>query len=279
MRVQRHHAGRLLVAAGACTLVAGFTLPRTEAAADPPGGNGTVKVDEIAFDGGAGSGPGNDNDPHLDDCSGQVEWYGFDTGELAATVTFTVSPPTDATAPDAETQLVLQTVVHDGDGPGVPNDAAALDGVLPFDLTELLEPFTPQPAQGYHVKIQVETPGTQGNDVKHKVFWIEACDGGTTTTTSSTTTTAGETTTTEGLTSTTDAGVITTSTAPTGSSTTVLGTNIGQGTGTTLPTEVAGVQLARTGLAESLLVVGFGLVGAGLVVELLFKPIERRRAA
>lgn len=271
MHIEQLHAGRALALVGVAALFGGFALPQQHVAAEPAGNNGTVKVDEVAFDGGPGEGPGHDNDPHLAECSGQVEWYGFDTGDLPATVTFTVWPPTADTAPEAERELVLETVVHDGDGPGVPNDAAALDGVLEFDLTELLEPFTPQENQGFHVKIVVETPNSQGSDVKHKVFWVEGCDEVVTTTTTSTTTTSTTTT------STTAPGETTTTGAT--STTAVQGTGVTQATSTTLPTEVAGVQLVRTGLSETLLALGFGLLVLGLVLELVHRAVRGRRAA
>ena len=35
----------------------------------------------------------------------------------------------------------------------------------------------PDPEQGYHVKVTVHTPGSQGADTKHKVFWVLPCDG------------------------------------------------------------------------------------------------------
>ena len=44
--------------------------------------------------------------------------------------------------------------------------------------------------QGFHVKLTINAEGSQGADVKHKVFWVTGCGPGTTTTT-----TAGSTTT------------------------------------------------------------------------------------
>ena len=42
--------------------------------ADPPGNNGTVKVDGVVFD------DHPDNEPHVG-CVFQIDWYGFDEGE------------------------------------------------------------------------------------------------------------------------------------------------------------------------------------------------------
>ena len=34
----------------------------------------------------------------------------------------------------------------------------------------------PDPDLGYHVKVTVHTPGSQGADTKSKVFWVSPCD-------------------------------------------------------------------------------------------------------
>ena len=52
-----------------------------------PGNNGTVKIDGVEFD----THP--DNEPHVG-CVFQVDWYGFDEGDLFSHVTFEVHPPT-----------------------------------------------------------------------------------------------------------------------------------------------------------------------------------------
>src|SRR5262245_62878750 len=57
------------------------------AAADPVGNNGTIKVDREVFD----TDP--NNEPHVG-CLFQVDFYGFDQGDLFADVTFAVHPPT-----------------------------------------------------------------------------------------------------------------------------------------------------------------------------------------
>ena len=51
------------------------------AQADPPGNNGTVKIDGVEFD------DHPDNEPHVG-CEFQVDFYGFDEGDLYADVTF-----------------------------------------------------------------------------------------------------------------------------------------------------------------------------------------------
>src|SRR5215217_3796725 len=82
--------GKSLAARSALLLTAGVTafgagvLP---AAADPPGNNGTVKIDGVAFD------DHPNNEPHVG-CTFEVDFYGYDEGDLNATVTFTSHPPT-----------------------------------------------------------------------------------------------------------------------------------------------------------------------------------------
>src|SRR5215208_7621753 len=78
--------GRAAAIAG-CVALAGLATPAF--AQDPPGNNGTVKVDGVAFD------DDPDNQPHPDDCTFQIDFYGFDEGEdLFAHVTFASQPPT-----------------------------------------------------------------------------------------------------------------------------------------------------------------------------------------
>ena len=57
------------------------------AASNPPGNNGTVKIDARPFD----AAP--DNEPHVG-CTFQVDFYGYDEGDLSASVTFEAQAPT-----------------------------------------------------------------------------------------------------------------------------------------------------------------------------------------
>src|SRR5262245_32942261 len=63
-----------------------FAAPSVSAV-NPPGANGTIKIDDVAFD----SHP--DNEPHVG-CNFEVDFYGFDEGDYFAGVTFAVQPPT-----------------------------------------------------------------------------------------------------------------------------------------------------------------------------------------
>lgn len=147
---------------------------------DPPGNNGTVKVDGVDFD----SHP--DNEPHVG-CVFQIDFYGFDQGDLNASVTFEGVPPTGGGT------LLTDSVFIGEDPAGGGND---LDASVTYDLSEALAGIEPHPVQGHHVRLDVEAQGSIGDDSKHKVFWVEGCttpppstttttmpDGGTTTTT------------------------------------------------------------------------------------------------
>ena len=78
---------KTLVAAGGAALLAATVVPLSGAvAANPPGNNGTVKIDGVAFD------DAPDNEPHVG-CGFEVDWYGFDEGDLYSDVTFEAQPP------------------------------------------------------------------------------------------------------------------------------------------------------------------------------------------
>jgi hypothetical protein len=130
------------------------------AAADPPGNNGTVKIDGVEFD----THP--NNEPHVG-CVFQVDFYGYDEGDLDANVLFEAHPPTG----DA---VLLQDVVSIGeDAAGGGTD---LDAEATYDLSGPLSAYEAHPQQGYHVKLTVNAEGSHGADVKHKVFWVTGCD-------------------------------------------------------------------------------------------------------
>jgi hypothetical protein len=138
------------------------------------------------------------------------------------------------------------------------------------------------------VKLTIHAEGSQGADVKHKVFWVEGCEGvGSTTTTTTSTTTTSTTSTTIGSTTTTTegaGGTTTTTTGGVGGSTTattagptavterVLGVGVEAAPAAQPATEVQGVTveraqqgpaaLARTGAGLA----GLAALGAGLVI-------------
>ncbi|HEX2562818.1 MAG TPA: hypothetical protein VHK25_02825 [Acidimicrobiales bacterium] len=185
--------------AGAACLVA--TIPG-QASADPPGNNGTVKIDGEEFD----THP--DNEPHVG-CVFQVDWYGFDKGDFFSHVTFAVHPPTG-------NEVILEDDVFIGeDDNSGGGSEAGLDAEATYDLTTVLQGFAPHPQQGWHVKLTTNNDGSQGADVKHKVFWVSGCETPPTTSTS-TTSTSTTSTTMGGSTTSTTMGGSTTTTAPSG---------------------------------------------------------------
>jgi len=130
------------------------------ALADPPGNNGTVKIDGLAFD------DHPNNEPHVG-CIFQLDMYGYDEGELYADVTFEAHPPTGAGV------LVTDVVPIGEDAAGGGTD---LDASRTYDLSSALASYDPHPQQGYHVKLTVNADGSIGADVKHKVFWVTDCE-------------------------------------------------------------------------------------------------------
>jgi hypothetical protein len=234
----------VLCAAAMLTFLTGLAW----AGPNPHGNNGTVKIDDIPFD------DHPDNEPHVG-CVFQVDFYGYDEGDLDATVTFEAHPPT------GPVQVLLTDTVSIGEDD---NSGGGSEAGLDASKTYILDltGIEPHPNQGVHVKLTVNAEGSQGADVKHKVFWVTGCAPSPTTTKpggTTTTTKPGETTTTQpgassssGVTS--SSGETTTTVAVGGSSTTTPGGGAG-----------AGGQLPFTGAggAMPLLAVGLALVGLG----------------
>jgi LPXTG-motif cell wall-anchored protein len=239
---------------GAACLVA--TIPG-QASADPPGNNGTVKVDREEFD------DHPDNEPHVG-CIFQIDWYGFDEGEdLFSHVTFAVHPPTG-------NEVILEDDVFIGeDDNSGGGSEAGLDASETYDLSDVLQGFEPHPQQGWHVKLTVNNDGSQGADVKHKVFWVSGCE--TPPTTSSSTTSSSTSSTTEKPTTSSTEGPTTSSTeGPTTSSTE--GTSTSAAGGSSSTTSAAGApvgELPKTGGETQVLLLVAGLtllVGGGALL-------------
>ena len=120
MAVQQAHIRLgLLVAGSGAALVGAFALPALgqgqQVPPDPPGDNGTIKIDDLAFD------DHPNNEPHVG-CVFQVDFYGFDEGDLDATVTFRLVPPT---ADDEDIVVDDVPIGEDAAGGGTDLDASA----------------------------------------------------------------------------------------------------------------------------------------------------------
>ncbi|WP_395692181.1 DUF11 domain-containing protein [Nocardioides sp.] len=159
--------GVVLVAALTLSLVALVPTAGPASAGsgkDPAGNNGTVKVAEL---GDMDAPP--DNDPHVG-CTFTVEWYGFDEGaDIISHVRFESWAPTADAVLDVKGPSEVFVGGDPASGAGTPT---GLDGREVYTLTFHGEP---QPKQGFHVKLTVDTPGSQGADKKSKVFWVDGC--------------------------------------------------------------------------------------------------------
>jgi len=262
-RLGRHSAVALLVAGTsimALSQVAWASNPtdspgkgESSAKGNPYGNNGTIKIDGVPLQ------DSNRNEPHVG-CRFNLEFSGYDQGDINASVRFELQPPT---LRDSGSQVLLEDTVPIGGDPA--GGAGDLDASRRYTLN-----FTgveAQPKQGYHVKVTIDAPGSRGADVKHKVFWVTACTPETPPTTQpreTTTTTVHPTTTTTAAPTTTT----TTAAAPTTTTTAapqVLGV---QTTATTAPPQVLGetetrpVTLPRTGRGSARLTFFAGLAMA-----------------
>lgn len=151
-----------VIGSAICMLVAG--TGSALAGGNPPGNNGTVKVDGMPFE------RSQANEPHVG-CVFAIAFFGFDEGALAATATFELLPPT------GDGVLLVDSVFIGGDPAGGGTD---LDGTLYEDLSGPIAASgaTAHPNQGFHIRLTVEAQGSIGAETKHKTFWVTDCDGG-----------------------------------------------------------------------------------------------------
>ena len=162
---------KLLAILVAAALVGLVTVLSGLASADPnpPGNNGTIKIDDVPFD------DAPDNEPHVG-CEFQVDFYGYDEGDLFADVTFESHPPTGPVVTLLEDEVFIGEDDNSGGG-----SEAGLDASVTYTLD--FTGIEPHPNQGFHVKLTINAEGSQGADVKHKVFWSTGCVPAPTTTT------------------------------------------------------------------------------------------------
>lgn len=133
---------------------------RGHAVADRPGNNGTIKVDGQPFD----DHPG--NEPHVG-CVLQVDFYNYGKGDFHADVTFSPHAPTASSSITVTAGDPRPFVGEDPPGGGTDLDA--------HETYRLSFTGAPHPKQGYHVKLTVHAPQSNGADTKHKVFWVKNC--------------------------------------------------------------------------------------------------------
>lgn len=137
-------------------------------AANPPGNNGTVKVDKLPLD----TLPDNESHPS---CTFGVDFYGFDEGALNATATFTVIAPTTS----VDTVVYVSSPVFIGQDPASgAGTASGFDATVTYDLNQVLEPYMGADGKGAHVKLTVHADGATNADTKYKTFWVTGCTGG-----------------------------------------------------------------------------------------------------
>lgn len=119
---------------------------------------GVAKVDKDPFD------IDPNNEPHTG-CTFQVDLAGYSAGDPDVEVTFTVQPPSGSEI------VLLRDVVHvGGDAAGGAND---IDAQKEYELSPYLYGFDAHPQQGYHVKLNVYSPGDAAG--KQKTFWVQSC--------------------------------------------------------------------------------------------------------
>jgi hypothetical protein len=134
----------------------------TPALHNPSGNNGTIKINEETV---PDSIP--NNDPHVS-CRLNVAFYNYDyASQNHATVSFTLQNPTASGRTIAVSGNQKPFIGHDAAGGGRDLDA--------FESYRLSFSGAPHDRQGYHVKVTIHADGSRGNDVKHKVFWVEPC--------------------------------------------------------------------------------------------------------
>jgi len=231
----------------------GFSQVAWAGKGNPPGNNGTIKIDGVPLQ------DSNRNEPHVA-CMFNLEFSGYDQGDINASVRFELQAPT---LRDSGSQVLVDDTVPIGGDPA--GGAGDLDASRQYTLD-----FTgvkAQAKQGYHVKVTIHAPGSRGSDVKHKVFWVTPCKPETTTTTAPPTTT------------TTVASTTTTTAAPQ-----VLGAQVTTTT-TAVPTQVLGatetrpVTLPRTGTGSARLTFFAGLAmalgGALRLLDASRRPVRK----
>lgn len=124
----------------------------------PPGNNGTIKIGTAPVD--DVEQKNSNNHPHVE-CTFYVQWFNFDSGlDKDVTVAFKAQAPSGSSA--------VPPLI----GPSAFSfTSSATSRLYKLDTTGL----TLHPNQGYHIKVTIHAEGSQGNDTKSKVFWLQPC--------------------------------------------------------------------------------------------------------
>jgi hypothetical protein len=144
-------------------VLTGMLVGTSSARPNPPGNNGTVKVDGLPFS------ELPNNEPHVG-CWFSIKFFGYDEGDLEATATLRLHPPTRGDGTDFTKSVFI------GEDPA--GGGRDLDARIWFKTDEVVDwlvangPPDQHPIQGFHVKLTVHAEGSRGADTKHKVFWI-----------------------------------------------------------------------------------------------------------
>ncbi|MFC0508768.1 LPXTG cell wall anchor domain-containing protein [Micromonospora costi] len=162
---QRRRATRAAVLTAAATAGLAIAAPAWAGAGNPhnpPGDNGTVKIDGAPFEDSV------DNQPHVG-CEFELEFFNFDAGDTAD-ITLAAQPPSGKFT---TVKFLDNYVISDDPASGAANDH---DAVIRFSANDLaLAGVQAHPKQGYHIKLTVDLTDGKGK-AKHKVFWLQPCE-------------------------------------------------------------------------------------------------------
>ncbi|WP_143194075.1 LPXTG cell wall anchor domain-containing protein [Micromonospora sp. CB01531] len=162
---QRRRVARAALTTAAATALLGLAAPAwaTGNPHNPPGDNGTVKIDGMPFSDKV------DNEPHVT-CEFELEFFNFDENQKA-NVTLWAQPPS-STPKDKVVWSRQNVLISNDPASGAENDH---DEVIRLSANDLDLSGLTQKQQGYHIKLDVELIGGKSADGKHKVFWLKPC--------------------------------------------------------------------------------------------------------
>ena len=134
---------RQLLAGGAAVIAAlalGIAVPAlSQGVPNPPGNNGTIKIDDLEFD------DHPNNEPHVG-CVFQVDFYGYDEGDLFADVTFRAHPPTGSGQVLLTDTVFIGEDDNSGGGSEAGLDAAGIRAAVLKRWPGVAEAFRPHAA-------------------------------------------------------------------------------------------------------------------------------------